>query len=371
MVEAERELLKRNGHEVFQYTAHNATVNTMASVELALKTVWNGASYRLVRRLIAEQAIEIVHVHNTLPLISPSVYYAARAQNVPVVQTLHSYRLLCPAATFYRAGEICELCLGKTFKYPSVLHRCYRGSAPASAAVSTMLAAHSIAGTFQSKIHAYIALTEFARNKFCQAGLPAERVVVKPNFLFADPGAGNGQGGYALFGGRLTAEKGLAALLDAWQANAQAIPLKIAGDGPMRPYVQERAASLPNVEYLGQCEHARLISLLQGAAFLVFPSRWYEGMPMVVLESMACGTPVVAFAVGSLNDLIADGENGVKLPLNGSAQLANFLHDPGGLAKLTRLRTGARVYFERNFTADRNYQLLLDVYQRAVVRAFR
>jgi len=363
---AEYALLSSHGHEVFQYTVHNDALNATSSFQLGIKTVWNSDSYRTVRRLIVENAIEIVHVHNTLPLLSPAVYYAAHAQKIPVVQTLHNYRLLCPAATFYRAGAICELCLGKTITYPAMLHRCYRASLPASAAVSTMLAGHTFAGTFRRKVHTYIALTEFARGKFCQGGLPAERIVVKPNFLEQDPGAGGGQGGYALFAGRLTAEKGLAELLDAWAANPQAIPLKIAGDGPLRPFVQERATLLPNIEYLGPCEHARVLALLQSAALLIFPSHWYEGMPMILLEALACGTPAVVFAVGSLNDLIVDFENGIKLPFEGSDTLSSLLKDSGRLARITSLRAGARAYFERHFTAARNYQLLREVYENAM-----
>ena len=367
VVAAESALLSGNGHRVLQYTVRNDAVDQLAAINLGIKTIWNSESYRRIRRLIAEEAIEIVHAHNTLPLISPAVYYAAAAQNVPVVQTLHNYRLLCPAATFYREGEICELCLGKTIKIPALTHRCYRGSLAASGAVSAMLALHRFAGTYQRKVHTYIALTEFARRKFCEGGLPPERLVVKPNFLDVDPGQGSGQGGYALFAGRLTAEKGLAVLLDAWAASPRALPLKIAGIGPLEGFVRERAAALPNVEYLGACDHAHVLELLQGASFLAFPSRWYEGMPMVLIESLACGTPVVAFAVGSLNDLIVDGVNGVKLPLRDSGAFAHFLNDSGQLPeKMRSLRPGARADFERNFTAAANGRLLLDIYNNAL-----
>jgi glycosyltransferase involved in cell wall biosynthesis len=368
---AEQALLAGNGHEVFQYTVHNDAVDKMQAIELGLKTVWNGASYHNIRRVIAEEAIDILHVHNTLPLVSPAVYYAAGAQNVPVVQTLHNYRFLCPAATLYRDGEICELCLSKAVKYPAVLHGCYRDSVAVSAAVCAMLGAHRLAGTYRQKIHAYIALTEFARSKFCEGGLPPERIVVKPNFVEHDPGRGPGGGGYALYAGRLAAEKGVAAMLDAWSARRCAIPLKIAGDGPLRLMVAERAAALPNVEYLGQCEHARVVALLKEAEFLMFPSRWYEGMPMILLESMACGTPVLAFAIGSLNNLIVNGENGLKLPLEGPDHLAQFLTDFARLPEsksMRSLRDGARAYFERHFTAQANYQLLRDIYQGAFSR---
>jgi glycosyltransferase involved in cell wall biosynthesis len=370
VVAAEHSLLTAHGHTVLQYTVHNDSVAQISAPALAVKTVWNRDTDRNIRRLIASEQIELLHVHNTLPLVSPAVYSAAAAQNVPVVQTLHNYRLLCPAATLYRQGQICELCLHKTIKLPAVTHRCYRGSAGASAAISAMLAIHTFRGTYQHKIERYIALTEFARAKFYQGGLPAQRITVKPNFLATDPGVGQGTGGYALFAGRLTEEKGLAILLDAWSQNSQALPLKIAGEGPLQSYVREKSAALPNVEYLGPCDHTRVLDLLKDAAFLAFPSRWYEGMPMVVLEAMACGTPVVAFNLGSTNDLILDKQNGVKLAAENPAALSDFLRNwPQFAAILPALRRGARSHFETHFTAEKNYNLLLNIYQQAVNRA--
>jgi glycosyltransferase involved in cell wall biosynthesis len=363
VVAAEHDLLSAHGHNVYQYLAHNNEVNRLSALTLGIKSLWNSETYQAIRRIITQQSIEILHVHNTLPLISPAVYQAARSLGVPVIQTLHNYRLLCPAATFCRQGEVCELCLHRSIKIPAMRHRCYRGNFAASSAVTAMLALHSFAGTYQKKIHIYIALSEFARSKFCEGGLPADRIVVKPNFLSNDPGVGQGNGGYALFAGRLTVEKGLIHLLDAWAANPAAIPLRIAGDGPLCDLVRERTNILPNVEYLGVCEHTRVLALLKDAAYLVFPSRWYEGMPMVVLEAMACGTPVVAFALGSLNDLIDDGVNGIMLPLDNPHLL------PQPPDRMASLRTGARRHFEQRFTARKNLQLLTDVYLRALNRA--
>ena len=367
VVAAEQAMLISHGHEVFQYTVHNDQLTGMSALQRGLYTFWSQETYRDIGKLLEEQGIEVVHVHNTLPLISPAVYYAASARQVPVVQTLHNYRLLCPAATCYRQGDICELCLKKSVKLPAITHRCYRGSLLTSAAVSTMLAVHGLAGTYQRKIHTYIALTQFARNKFREGGLPAERIVVKPNFLAEDPGVGSGNGGYALFIGRLTEEKGIAAMLDAWSTCHHTIPLKIIGDGPLQSVVRERVAALKSVEYLGPCEHSRAIQLLQDAAFLVFPSRWYEGMPMVVLEAFACGTPVVAFGLGSLIELIIEDVNGIKLPFPDSGALTDFLQNYGELGQnMARRRAGARASFEQNFNANTNYEQLLDIYNRAI-----
>lgn len=363
---AEEFLLSSRGHSVLQYTLHNDAVGGMSTLQLGSRTIWNRQTYRDIRRLIAAERIELVHVHNTLPLVSPAVYWAASSLRVPVVQTLHNYRLLCPAATFYRAGAVCELCLHKAIKVPAIVHHCYRASAAASTAITTMLAAHQVCGTYAKKIDTYIALTEFARNKFVEGGLPADRIKVKPNFLQDDPGLGNGDGGFALFAGRLTEEKGIAHLLDAWEKSRCSIPLRIAGYGPLQRYVGERVAAMANAEYLGACDQGRLTALLKQAAFLVFPSRWYEGMPMIVLEALACGTPVVAFGLGSMNDLIVEGVNGTKLAVEKAGALLDFLNNPANVPNMASLRITARAHFEQHFTADLNYELLINIYQEAL-----
>lgn len=369
VVAAEHALLSSHGHTVLQYTVHNDAVTQIPPASVAVKTIWNSETYRNIQRLVQNERVDLLHVHNTLPLVSPSVYSAAAAQNVPVIQTLHNYRFLCPAATLYREGQICELCLPKTIKLPAMEHRCYRNSFAASAAVSGMLAVHGFRGTYQRKVQTYIALTEFARAKFCEGGLPPKRITVKPNFIAADPGIGQGSGGYALFAGRLTEEKGLAILLDAWSQNPQAPMLKIAGDGPLQSYVREKSATLLNVEYLGPCNHSRVLELLKDALFLAFPSRWYEGMPMVILESMACGTPVVAFSLGSMRDLVLENQNGIALPPQDPLALSGFLQNWVQFASvLTALRRAARAHFEAHFTAEKNYGLLLNIYQQALNR---
>ncbi|MGH9693814.1 MAG: glycosyltransferase, partial [Bryobacteraceae bacterium] len=144
---AEHDLLTSRGHQVAQYTAHNDSLEGMAAAPMAARTLWNHGAYRTIRGLIRREAIELVHAHNTFPIISPAAYYAARAESVPVVQTLHNYRLLCPAATFFRAGAVCEGCLGERVPYPAVVHRCYRRSAGASFTAAAMLAGHRAAGT--------------------------------------------------------------------------------------------------------------------------------------------------------------------------------------------------------------------------------
>lgn len=366
---AEAELLARHGHAVIQYSVHNDAVESMPAIGLATRTLWNFTTHREVSALIARESPEVIHAHNTFPIVSPALYYAAAANGIPMVQTLHNYRLLCPAATFFRNGQLCEECLGTIAPYKAVLHRCYRNSALASATVASMLLGHGLAGTWQKKIHTYIALTKFSRDKFIDGGLPPEKITIKPNFLLTDPGVGAGSGGYALFIGRLSQEKGLDTLLKAWEELDPAIPLKIAGDGPLGEYVRERTGRLRAAEWLGYSAHERIVELLQHAALLVFPSLWYEGLPMTIIESLACGTPVVVSSLGSLNELVTDGVNGLRFAAGDASALASCIRGIWEKPdQLRAMRQGSRACYEKNYTSNRNYQLLMKIYSEAINR---
>src|ERR1700681_312252 len=224
----EAALLEQHGHTVVRYEEHNRRI-AGAGISAAGSTVWSTRSFRRLRSVLREQACDVVHFHNTFPLISPAAYYAARAANVPVVQTLHNYRLICPAGTLLRDGAVCEECIGRV-PLPALVHGCYRGSRPATAAVAAMLVIHRVGGTWRRMVDAYIAPSEFARKKLIAGGLPAERIVMKPNFVAPHPGAGSGDGGYAFFAGRLSEEKGVRTLFQAWERLGTAIPLVVAGD---------------------------------------------------------------------------------------------------------------------------------------------
>jgi glycosyltransferase involved in cell wall biosynthesis len=226
-----------------------------------------------------------------------------------------------------------------------------------------MLAAHRMAGTWKSKINTYIALTDFAKTKFIAGGLPAGKVTVKANFLLTDPGAGSGLGGYALFIGRLAEGKGIGTLLRAWERLGQQLPLKIAGDGPMSEFVRKQAPSL-NIEYLGRCSSAQVVELLKNATLLIFPSLWYEGQPMTIIEAMACATPVIASAIGSMNELIVDGVNGFRFSSGDADALVDCVKSV--LARPenhSALRLSARAHFEQRYTPELNYQALIKIYQ--------
>lgn len=367
---AESDLLQSRGHRVLRYALHNDSVTAMSRPELARATVWNGEVYRELRDLIRRERPQVAHFHNTLPLISPAAYYAARAEGVPVVQTLHNYRLLCPNALFFREGRVCEDCLGKSVPWPGVVHACYRGNRFSSAAVGAMLTTHWALGTWAQTVDGYVALTEFARRKFIEGGLPAEKVSVKPNFVHPDPGVGEGTGDYVLFVGRLSQEKGLDTLIAAWERLERKVPLKIVGDGPLASELAGRVAQLPGVEWLGSQPKSRVISLMKEAQALIFPSVWYEGFPVVIAEALAVGLPVIASNLGSMSSLIDAGRTGLHFRPGDPIDLASRVGWAfGHREELRRMRGQARAEFESNYTAERNYEALMEIYQSAAERA--
>jgi len=360
-------LLERRGHEVARFSLHNDALGKMGRLSAARNTIWSRDSHNAIRDQVRQFRPDVVHFHNTFPLMSPAVYYAARHEGVAVVQTLHNYRLVCPNALFFRDGRICEDCIHKAAPWPAVAHACYRGSRPASAAVMVMLTVHRIAHTFDRAVDAYIALTTFARGKFIDAGFPADKIHVKPNFVYPNPAVGNGAGGYAIFVGRLSPEKGLKTLLAAWESLDGKIPLKIVGDGPMASYVRERAGRLKGVEWLGQRPIAETYDLVGDARFLVFPSEWYETFGRVAIEAFGKGTPVLASDLGAMSELVEDGRTGLLFRSANAQSLADAVHKlADNPDRLASMRNAARSEFEAKYTADENGRALETVYRAAI-----
>jgi glycosyltransferase involved in cell wall biosynthesis len=368
----EQRLLEQHGHEVLNYTRDNREEGRMLTPRTGLNTVWNERDRRAVRELLRAARPDVMTVHNHFPLISPAVYYAARAEGVPVVQTLHNYRLLCPGATLFRDGRVCEDCLGRAVPWPGVVHGCYRGSRMTTAGVAAMLATHNLLRTWQRTVSIFIVLNDFARNKFIEGGLSPERIVVKPNFVDPDPGVGDGRGGYALYVGRLSAEKGIETMIQAWQRLGSRLPLKIAGDGPLADRVSNFAREQRGVEYVGCRTSDEVFELMKGASFVLVPSQWYEGMPLTIIESFAVGTPVVASNLGSMSSLVSHRATGLHFrPIHAEdlvAQVEWALAHPDALIGM---RERARAEYEAKYTAERSYRALIELYGRAQQGALR
>jgi glycosyltransferase involved in cell wall biosynthesis len=368
VVELESALLARHGHTVVPYILDNATIDAMNPLALAGRTVWNHEAYRAVRRLIRRECVDVVHVHNTVPLASPAVYYAANAEGVPVIQTLHNYRLLCSNALLVRDGKPCRTCVGAPVPAAAVAHACYRGSRAATSAVAGMLMLHRAAGTWQRQVDTYIATTGFARDLFVTGGLPADRLVVKPHFVDPDPGAGRGGGGYALYVGRLSREKGVETLLNAWARMGGRVPLRIVGDGPLASHVAEAAGEIPGVVWLGRRDRAAVQQLMADAAVLVLPSIAYETFGQVVIEAYAAGTPVIASSHGAVAELVDAGRTGVLVSPGDPDDLARRVCATYSDGSLPSMRAAARARYERHFTAGTNYESLLAIYRPALAR---
>ena len=350
---------------------HNDDVAGMGKISLLGATVWHRAPARRIAELVREHKIDIVHFHNTFPLMSPAVYSAARDAGAAVVQTLHNFRLLCPGANLYRDGKVCEDCLGKTIPIGGVLHKCYRDSRGASLATAVMLTTHRALGTWRNDVDAYITPTRFAREKFIEGGLPAEKIIVKPNFVDPDPGfaESGGVGGYAIFVGRLSHEKGLDTLLAGWSHLRGAVKLKIVGDGPLADDVKAAAARDAAIEWLGRRGVDEVMQLIGDAAVLIMPSNCYETFGRVAIEAFAKGTPVIASNHGAPADVVDEGRTGLRFTPGDGADLATKVRQllADDAARL-RMRSEVRREYESKYTGAANYEMLVSIYQRARAR---
>jgi glycosyltransferase involved in cell wall biosynthesis len=413
VVAAERNMLEVAGHEVITYYKNNdGIVGVVQLVVSSMKTLWNPVTYWEFRRLLKNERPDVVHCHNTFPLISPAIYWACAKESTPVVQTIHNYRLLCLNSQFFRLNEknepeVCEKCLRRTFKFPGIKYRCYRGSLAGSAVVAFMLFLHRVLGTWKNKVSVYVALTEFQKQKMIEEGLPSDKILVKPNFIQKPEGSEQNvaeeeaqtssskpQTPYCLFVGRLSSEKGCDVLIRAWNlyvsklqtsipkrseagakhqqrsGNLESTPhLLIVGDGPERENLEYLIAindeSSP-VHFLGLKSKKEVLSLMSNARFLVQPSLWYEGFPMTIVESFACGTAVVASDTGSMTSIIRHRENGLKFEGGNPEALAEqlcwgFEHT----TELDQLGMQAKADSELMYSEQTNMESLLNIYQKA------
>mgnify|MGYP001473472443 CR=1 FL=1 len=368
--EREAALLREHGHTVVTYTRSNAEVRDFspaAKALLPLRMIWARDAVRDLRALIAAEKPDVAHFHNTHFMISPAAYLACREAGVPVVQSLHNYRLSCPAATFFREGRLCEDCLGKRIAWPGVVHACYRGSRALTGAVAATLAFHWLRHTWSQVVDVYIALTEFGRQKFIRAGLPAHKVTVKPNFVSPDPGWRESVDDYAVYIGRLSPEKGCRDLFHAWRSLA-GIPLKVVGTGPLRNELLDYACQhdLTRVEFVDWLPHETTMDVLGQARLMVFPSKGYEGLPLSIIEAFACGVPVIVSRIGVMAEIVTDGVTGLHFTAGDPADLAAKVRwawdHPAEMAEMGR---AARREYEQKYTAERNYAQLLHIYERA------
>lgn len=366
---AESTLLRSHGHEVVEYLEFNKKIEFTNNASVALQTLWSHSSYQKLKAVLKEKKPEIVHFHNTFPLISPAAYYACHDVGIPVVQTLDNQRLMCPASTFYRDGKLCLDCLGR-MPWPGVLHACYHDSHLHTAVVASMLIFHRLLKTWQTKIDIFLCSTSFYRDLFVKAGLPANKLVVMPHFVWHNPqpNFASRTGDYALFVGRLDPEKGVQTLLEAWRHVD--FPLKIRGSGRLidaaKRFVEQY--HINNIEFVGRLEEKELSNLFRNARFLIMPSEgYYETFGMVIIEAYSKGIPVVASNIGVVPELVTDQKTGLLFEAGNAADLAmkaQWMWDHPIEATVMG-KHACNVYRER-FTQDQCYKTLIAVYERLI-----
>jgi glycosyltransferase involved in cell wall biosynthesis len=364
VVDAEADLLRRHGHEVLLYRRENAELAQAGKAGAALQSLWSSRTREEVSAAIRHFRPDVIHVHNTVPLISPSLYWTAAEQGVPVVQTLHNFRLLCPQAVLLREGRVCEDCVGK-LPWRGVVHGCYRGSRAQTAVLALGTTLHRAAGTWRDKITRYIALSEFARAKFIAGGLPAERIRIKPNFVDL-PGAPEQPREGALFVGRLSEEKGVETLLALARQLPEGQRIRVVGEGPLALQVKAE----PRIEWLGPLSGDAVYARMREAQLLLVPSICFENFPRTIVEAFACSLPVLASDLGALPEIVQSGVTGL-LARAGDAQawaarLMGALARPGDLRVMGQR---ARLHYEQVLSAAANHRQLTDIYREAMQAA--
>ena len=368
VVANEKKMLEDHDHEVTLYSRNNSELRNFSKrrkLLLPFTTIFNFRTYKDVKRIIKEQRFDIVHVHNTFNLVSPSVYYAARTCKVPVIQTVHNFRLLCPGATFYRDGHICEDCVERSLRC-AVKHRCYRNSKLQTLACVITTTFHRIIGIY-GKIN-YICLTEFNREKLLQLKqIKAKQIFVKPNFVknSVEIVPQENRENRFIFAGRLDKLKGIDVLLEAWKLMGKNAPkLIVCGLGPMEDWCKEFVEnSKVNVELKGFLPNLEVRKLIANSRALILPTRWYEGFPMSIVEAYSVGTPVICSNLGNVGNVVKEGITGCKYSAGSPRSLKQAVHRIDSYPHLYKMTLKE---YEEKYTEYENYQQLINIYTRAI-----
>lgn len=367
VVAAEQWLLRSYGHEVELLEADNDHIRSGVSSGLAaVQSIYSFNGKRKMREALQKKRPDLVHVHNFFPTLSPSIFVACSEAKIPVVHTLHNYRIQCAVNSLYRAGQICEECVESRSFLPAVRHGCYRSSRAGSVIVGLTMALHDQMGTWSSRVSAYIALTSFAAAKMGRFRIPPEKIFVKPNFA-SDRGIGDHDGTYALFAGRLTPEKGLQTILDADAAGALCMDVVIVGDGPMRPALEQAAARRGSrLKLKGFVGPDEMLGWMKSARALLMTSLWYEGDPMVVIEAFSVGLPVIASSISNTAATVRAEQAGLIYSAGDSIEFSAALQKLASDNVAARLMSqNARNYYLATHTPEKNYARLMEIYAHA------
>lgn len=374
VVENESNLLKKNGHKVVLYTRHNNEIknyNLLKKVLLFFDTIFSIRTYKEVKRIIKQEKIDIVHVHNTMPLISPSVYWAAFKSKVPVIQTIHNFRLVCPNGLLFRNNTVCEDCINHSL-FSAIKHKCYKNSFLNTLAVITMLKFNRVIGTYK-KVNKYIVLSDFSKHKL-EKIIESGYMEIKKNFIPNDDFENNLElnnklqleidNNYFIFAGRLEASKGIFFLIDAWK-EIEDLKLYIFGSGPEENNIKEliNLNKINNIKIFGKCERNKLFNYIKKSKAVIVPSLLYEGLPMIIIETFAFGKPIVATKIGNLKELIKEGKNGLLFSPNNKEEfkekICRLIKDDNLYRSLCE---GAYKEFIDNYSERINYSEIMRIY---------
>ncbi len=365
----EKKLLEDNGHQVITYEKFNDELDNNSVLKKILagtEFVWSQNAFNEITSIIKKNKPDVAHFHNIFPQISTSAYVACKKLGIPVVQTLHNYRYICPAGLLQRNNKPCEKCI-KGSLISSLIHKCYRNSLMATLPMASMIAFNRVTGNFRNNVDSYIALTEFAKNRFIEGGLPAEKISIKPNFVSSHEVSQHPNGNYAIFVGRLTQEKGVATLIEACK-NTKHIPVKILGDGELKKQLESICILYDlNVEFLGNQSNSNAINMINNSKFLIIPSECYEGFPVVVAEAYACGKPVLGSKIGSLDEIIIENVTGRKFTYGSANALADgMLKMWDDTSMLQRMSENALATFTDKYSPEVNLKMLLSIYDKVM-----
>jgi len=359
----EAEMLQNDGHEVLLYTKDNHAIQTFIQRMLVFfACIFSIREFLNFWRFMSLHKPDLVHVHNYFPLISPAIFYCCYFRKIPVVHTLHNFRAICPTAILAYQGKIDERSVrGSAFW--TVMSKVYKNSFLGSFSLYLMVSIHKKMGTWQRCVDRFICLTEFSKAKFIEAGWPGHKLSVKPNFLRTSASAIHPVKTGALYVGRLSEEKGIQVLLDAWEHIDY--PLTVVGDGPLKDLLLKQKN--PNIHYIGFKNSSEVLELLQAAAFIVMPSTWYEGLPMVLIEAFSVGTPAIVSNIGGMKEVVQEQISGMHFKVADSQDLSRQVHM---LIKNTQLLSelgeGAKLSYLKNYAEEANCRILIAIYQSAI-----
>jgi glycosyltransferase involved in cell wall biosynthesis len=371
-VEAESNLLEQRGHEVEKLIFENSDAggNIFSKAGTAMRAVYNASSAKKLREKLSEFKPEIIHLHNFFFEASPAIIIEAHRAAVPLVVTIHNYRLICTNALLLRDGHVCELCVHKTFPWYGVRYKCYHHSAMESMAVGIMSSYHKLAGTWKNKVPQYVTPSEFIKSKLVNSSLqlPSSKISVKRNFI-PDPGESDvsKRTDYFLFVGRLSAEKGIGALLSCF-SNLTGSRLVVAGGGPESESLTRNYGNLPNVTFMGQLGKEEVLGLMRQCRALIFPSTWYEGAPLTITEAFATGTPVIGTRLGAMQEMIQHNVNGLLFEQDSRQALEQAVATMNRLGeqKDYSLNTGARQTYLEHYHPDKCYDTIMNIYKSVI-----